>query len=243
MADTDRVRVSDPVTRVDFRVTDANYPFVGATAIEDCRMELEEIVPRGSSGYAEFFEVEGADSDVVLDLAADHGSVEAQLLERNGDSALFEFVVSDDCPAVYLGEQGALPREVYSEDGEGHVVAEIPYGEDADAVVESFLDAHPDAELVDREATTVVHPLFARRNARDLVDEHLTDRQVDILDAADEHGYYDWPRATSIGDLADELGAKAAAVRRELRRIEQCLIVLDPESPALSGGTERSRST
>lgn len=232
-----RVRATDPITCVTFSLTNSGYPFVGASAVESCEMTLEEIIPRGESRYAEFFSVDDADPETILELAAEHGDVDAQLFDQPGNSDLFEFVVAENCPAVYLGEQGALPREVYGKDGEGRIAAEIPHTEDPDAIIERFLDDHPDAELVDVETSSVVRPLFAHRESQQVIEEHLDERQREILEAAHEAGYYDWPRETSADELADELDTDLETLRQRLRQIEQLLIVAS-DGPASQCGDD-----
>lgn len=225
-------QAGEPVIRVSFALTDPEYPFVGASAADSCSVTLEEIIPRGESGYAEFFYISDADSETIFELADEHGKVDAQLLDESGSSDLYEFVVSENCPAVYLGEQDALPREVYSDDGEGRIVAEIPQTADPDAVIERFLDDHPDAELVNVETTSAVRPMFAHREAQHAVEEHLDEQQQAILEAAHETGYYDWPRKTSADELAQQLDIDSETLDEQLRRIEQTLILVNTEVDA-----------
>lgn len=48
----------------------------------------------------------------------------------------------------------------------------------------------------------------------------LTDRQVEVLDAAIEVGYYEEPRESTQADVADTVGLAPATVGEHLRRIE-----------------------
>lgn len=52
----------------------------------------------------------------------------------------------------------------------------------------------------------------------------LTARQREILEAADERGYYDFPRRTSHEGLADELDISVSTVSEHLRKVESKLI-------------------
>lgn len=51
------------MVELEFSFDDLAYPFVGASAAENCTVELEALVPRGEGAYAEFFSVRGADVD------------------------------------------------------------------------------------------------------------------------------------------------------------------------------------
>lgn len=48
----------------------------------------------------------------------------------------------------------------------------------------------------------------------------LTERQREVIDAALEHGYYDFPRACSLTELAEHLGVDKSVVSRVLQRAE-----------------------
>ncbi|SNZ13304.1 HTH DNA binding domain-containing protein [Natronoarchaeum philippinense] len=223
---------AEPITRVEFSMSSAEYPFVGASAIEGCRISLEEIIPRGSESYAEFFAVDGADPDRILDLAREHESAEPTLLETYDSGGLFEFDVSSDCPAVFLSERGALPRRVYGEGGEGYLSAEIPAGEDAGEIVGEFLDAHPDATLESKATQPHVTPMFNQRQLRREIETRLTDRQQEVLTAAHESGYYEWPRETTAEELAEQHDISASALLKHLRAVERKFIAAFFEAPS-----------
>lgn len=112
MAIRKRVPVSESVSRVEFALSDEGYPFVGASTIDGCRMMLEEVIPREGTGIAEFYSVTGTDPNSVLELAAEHGKVDATLLDEHDNGGLFEFVVGDDCPALFLSELGASTKRL-----------------------------------------------------------------------------------------------------------------------------------
>jgi len=223
--------VSEGVTRVEFAISNPEYPFVGASSIDGCQLFLEEILPRSGHSYAEFFAVVGADTDRVLELAGEHGSAEVTLLNEYESGALFEFTVSEDCPAVFLSERGALPRRVYSDGGEGHISAEIPPDEDAGEIVAAFLDAHPDAELERKCDQPYVTPMFSHRKFRDTIEERLTDRQEEVLTAAHESGYYDWPREITAEELAEQQGISTSTLLKHLRAVERKFIGAFFEQP------------
>lgn len=216
--------VSEGVTRVEFALSNPEYPFVGASAVEGSRIFLEEILPRGGNSYAEFFAVVGADPDRILELADEHSSADPTLLNEYESGGLFEFHVAEECPAVFLSERGALPRRVYSNGGEGHISAEIPPDEDAGEIVDAFLDAHPDAELERKCDQPYVTPMFSHRKFRDAIEERLTDRQTEVLAAAHESGYYDWPRGITAEELADRQDISTSTLLKHLRAVERKFI-------------------
>ena len=221
---------SDTVVEVEFTLSDPIYPSVAASELEGCRFELEEITPRGDGCYAEFYSIEGADPDRILELADEHEDSEGQFLSRNEDGGLLELVVTDTCPALYLAEQGALPRQVDCGDGELRIVAEIPPQYEAPEIIARFLDAHDDAELVAQRQQSYYTPLFSHREFEEAIEECLTERQHEVLRAAHEGGYYEWPRDATAEELAEDLGITAATFSQHLRAAEQKLIRIVFES-------------
>lgn len=228
-----QIHVTGSVFQVQFTLTDTDYPFVGVSAIDGCRVFLEEIIPRGGGVYAEFYSVSGVDPSEVMAAARGYDSVQPNLLNEYENGGLFEFEVSGKCPVLFLGELGALPRCVYSVGGRGHISAEIPSSENASEVVAAFLDAHPDAELVGKREQPYITPMFGHRRFREAMTDRLTDRQEEILSAADEAGYYDWPRKITAERLADQLGISTSTLLKHLRTAERKLVGAFFEEPSV----------
>lgn len=223
------------VVVIEFSVTDPDYPFVGLSAAEDCRVSLERMLPRGDGEYAEFFSVLGADPDRVLALAEANELVDPALIDRYDDGGLFEFVVGGFCPARALSERGAIPRTVESEAGQGTMIAEVPAGVSATAVIESFLEDHPTVELVSKRSTDRVSPLLTQEELQRAVDERLTPRQRDVLQTAFDLGYYEPTGGASGEAVADELGISAPTVSQHLQAAERKLVAVLLEDRLLGG--------
>lgn len=214
---------TDPVTRVEFVLSDERYPFVHAS-MKGYQTLLQEILPRGDGRFAEFFHITGESEDELAGISETHDSLEVRILRRYDDGTLYEFEVAEDCPVVFLGKQGSLPRDVYSVDGEGRIGAEIRSSEDASAIIEAFLAAHPDAELALKRKQAYVTPLLGERQYLALLKEDLTDRQREVITAADQAGYYEWPREVSAKELAAELDISAPTLHKHLRAAERKLV-------------------
>jgi DNA-binding transcriptional ArsR family regulator len=216
---------SGAVVELEFAFDSPEYPFVGASAAGDCKIELEEMVPRGEDAYAEFFSVRGAPPETIERMAAEHATASASTVERYDDGALMEFVVTGDCPAVGLAELGALPRSVVGENGEGQIVAELPAEYDPADVVDAFQSEYGGDLVAKREHATST-PLFSHRELDREVDRRLTGRQREVLEAAFEAGYYDWPREISSEELAEELGISQPTLSEHLTAAERKLLTL-----------------
>ncbi|GAA0194160.1 helix-turn-helix domain-containing protein [Halobaculum roseum] len=212
------------VLEVEFRFEPSAYPFVRASAVADCTFELAELVPRSDGRYAEFFNVTGADPDRIEALATEHEGTDVTLVETYRDGGLFEFLVSDDCPARRLAELGALPRRVRGAGGRGSIVAEIPADADAAAIVETFLAETPEATLASKRTKPSMTPLLSEATLHRRLEARLTDRQREVLQTAFEAGYYDWPRECTGTEVAAELDISSATFSEHIHAAERALI-------------------
>lgn len=212
-----------PIVEAEFSVTDPSYPFVGLAAVEDCRVELEELLPRGEGRTAEYFSVTGTDPESALELTDCEEVVDARLHVRYQVGGLLEYVVAGECPLRYLAEHGAVPTAVYSTGSGGTIVAEILPGADPPDVISGFLDAHA-ADLVAKRRKEGSTPLLSEWQLRRTILGRLTDRQREVLLTAFDAGYYDRPRATTGEDLADELDISPPTFQQHLRTAERKIV-------------------
>lgn len=155
------------------------------------------------------------------------------VLAEYDDGGCLEFLVSGDCPAFRLTELGALPREVRGVEGDGRLTAEIPTGRNPAEVIDRFLDEHPDATLRAKRQKSGIAPRFSGSGVREVLYDHLTERQREIVRKAFEAGYYDWPRECTGEDVAAEFGIASATFSEHIRAAERKLLTVlfdDPES-------------
>lgn len=217
---------TDGVVEVTFSLDDPAYPFVHTSEVASCLVELVELVPRSGDRYAEFFTVSGADPARVRALAEEYDGVDASCLSEYEDGGLFEFVVTGDCPAGRLAKLGALPREVRGVEGRGRIVAEIPPGLDSRALVEAFLEEVTAAELLTKRETDSLTLRLSRSNRDRILDDRLTDRQREVLRAAYDAGYYEWPRESTGTAVAERLDITSATFSEHIHAAERKLLGL-----------------
>lgn len=214
----------DDIVAVRFGVSDEAYPFVCVSQKESCRVELEKILPRGSDRFAEYFKIIEADPDRVLELAEASDLVEPGIIARYDNGGLFEFIVTGFCPAQDLIGLGAVPHEVVAEDGMGYILAEVPGGKSVTDIINAFLDQHPTASLEEKETKDRQTPLFTREELQLAVEEQLTNRQQEVLLAAYDSGYYEWPKETTGEELAESLDISAPTLSEHLHAAERKVV-------------------
>lgn len=224
MADSPGQSQDDPVLAVTFRLTDETYPFVAVSQAESCTIELAEMIPRGEGTYAEFFNVSDAEPEKILSRAGERETIQASLLRAYEDGGLFEFQVAGDCPAITLAELGAFPRQLRGDCGDGTIVAEIPPDCESGSVIQEFLAAHPGAELAAKRRRGSVGPIFSPSNFQQVAHERLTDRQREVVEAAVQAGYYEWPREATGAEVADQLEISSATFSEHVHAAERKLL-------------------
>lgn len=226
MAIRQQPTVRTAVVEARLGITNPSYPFVGLSAFEDCEVELEELLPQRGDRYRAVYSVEGTDPRDVLERAASYDGSAATLIGRQDGFGLLELTVSGACPVLYLAEAGAYPRRVRAVGGNGRITALVlPDATDAD-VLEAFVSAFPTAELLSHRQQSDYTPMFSLRELDGILREHLSDRQLESLEAAHEAGYYRWPRETTGEELAAAMGIAPATLAEHLRAAEQKLVAL-----------------
>ncbi len=214
-------RTTAKATEIEFQINDDTYPFVGLTTARNRELDLVRMIPRAGDLYSEFFEVQGGPPHRVVEEMADYGDADVHLLETSDDGGLVELQVGDSCPAVTLAELGALPRTVQGRNGEGRIVADVPGRLEPSQVVDRFLEDVPAAEFVAKRERESASPALSRATFQRVIDDRLTDRQRDVLKAALEAGYYEWPRETTGSELAAELGISSATFSQHVHTAER----------------------
>jgi predicted DNA binding protein len=211
------------VTRVEFDLSAASYPFVSVSEAESCSVILEKCLPQTDDTYAEFFSIEGACPDQLAEQAEEDPQREARVLDRTSNGGLVEIDVQDSCPIVSLADTGAVPQTARGVDGQGTVVADVPSQTETAAVIEDFLSTHSEAELIAKQQRESIVPLFGFQNYAALT-ESLTDRQREVLETAHDAGYYNWPHGATAADLAEILDISEPTLHKHLRAAEQKLV-------------------
>ena len=220
------------VYEVAFTTRNTDFPFVGLSKRGGCTFELAKMIPRGEKEYAEYFNISGTDPERMLDLLAGLEDVEVTLLKAYESGGLFELIVPGRCPAYALAERGAIPQQVRGDNGTGHIVVDIPAEYDPPSVVEAFLAKYPDVELTSKHQKPAATPLFTRSAFEQVMQSQLTDRQEQVLRAAFERGYYEWPRDCTGQEIAEDLDISSATFSEHIHTAERKLLTLMFEGTA-----------
>lgn len=218
-----RLALSDTVVELEFRLTDSDSFYVAASEQFDCSLRLEGMAA-GPEGTLLFYDaVRGADPEVVLEFAADWDAVEdVRLVSEREEESLFEFTMSGSSVVLTLSEYGAKTAEAFTEDGESHIVAELPSEANVRSVVERVQTKFPDAEFVAKRETE--RDLQTSREFRRDLNDQLTDAQRTALRASYFAGYYEWPRDSTAEEIAASLDVSSPTFHQHIRKGQRELL-------------------
>jgi len=210
---------------LELELRDRDCFFVDASAVADCRVELEHMVHRSDGRLLEYFTVGGAPPDRVVSMAEGAAAIDgARVVSRGVDGGLFEFVVSGPCVTTSLADTGAIARSVSAERGVGNVVADVPAHIDVRRVVEEFRDRHPESDLAACRGADGPVPVRTERGMHATMADRLTDKQLEVLQTAYLSGYFSWPRRTTAQECADALGIAQPTFSQHIRAAQEKVI-------------------
>lgn len=191
--------------------------FVKASEAEECRVRLEELLQRSDGSVLEYISLYDADPEQFLELAREESGIRSARLLRHAEDGSLLVLHTESKVAMALADHDCTFTNITATAGEGRLVAEIPAHIDPAAVVATFTDQYPSAELVAKRQTGREAPTLTATQFRDSLVSELTDRQFQALRTAHAAGYFDWPRETSTEAVATQLGVSRATLSEHLR--------------------------
>ncbi|EMA31876.1 bacterio-opsin activator domain-containing protein [Halobiforma nitratireducens] len=188
----------------------------------DGRVTLEGLIDRDGDEIVSFVSVPAdADPGPVADGSA---LVRSTATVSAGDDERLLEVTSE--PTPFLEIIGSYDVRVGTITGDGKaatIVLEVPQGVDARELIEAIRAEYPETELRARRETS------ATPSARQLdthLEERLTAKQLEALQAAYYGGFFEWPRESTGEALAAALGISAPTYHYHLRAAERKLTSL-----------------
>ncbi|SIS21642.1 bacterio-opsin activator domain-containing protein [Natronorubrum thiooxidans] len=202
-------------------------------AVHDSRLLFNRLAERAESPVT----VEGLierDDEVVV-FVTTSAETECATLEQSAsvetlsvvsageDEILFELTVSSSPFADILRTYDVQLRTATAQNGTTRLVLELPQQVEARSLIERFRERYPETELEARRETTRAHSI---RQLDTHLEEELTERQFEALQAAHYSGFFKWPRESTGEDLADVLDVTPPTYHYHLRAAERKLVTL-----------------
>lgn len=121
-------------------------------------------------------------------------------------------------------ERGVNLHTLLVDDGTASIGLRIPKTADVRNFIETFQDEFGTVELVTRRE--VDQPVMSADEFKNTVRERLTARQEEVVQTAYFSGFFEWPRESTGGEVADILGVTQPTVNRHIRAGERTLFGL-----------------
>ncbi|AXR83356.1 bacterio-opsin activator domain-containing protein [Natrarchaeobaculum sulfurireducens] len=192
----------------------------------DGGVTVEGLIDRDGTTVAFVSAPSAVDLPTLID---DRAAVEsASLVSEGEDERLFELTLVSMPIVDVLRSYDVRLRTARANAGSATLVLEVPQPTETRSLVEAVCEEYPATELVAKRETT------RTRSARQLdtyLEERLTDRQLEALQAAHYSGFFEWPRASTGEELADALDVSAPTYHYHLRAAERKLVSLVFDSP------------
>ena len=212
--------VSEQSTELEFVVHDCSASLFALATDVGGEFTLENLIERPDGKTTLFFATRDANAAEVLAWADDQSSVtEIRLLTDREEGCLFECVLDESTVWSQLLQRGGMVREATSTPETTRIVIRIPRTADPrsfETVLQERLGA---VDLVARREHD--EPIQTAEQFETEYTNQLTERQREVLQTAYYAGFFEWPRETNAGELADILGIAQPTVSRHLRTTER----------------------
>ena len=211
--------VTTQIVELEIRVSDPAFCFTQLTAETDAELRLEGLTVQEDGSSLVYATATGAPADPIRSSATSLDGIEhVRLIDEHyeGDQeSFFEFKLGSETVTETFAKHGAVVTTAHAADGEATLLVELPQTADVRAVVDAFQTSFPEMEVVakrtrDRSIQTV------QGFQRDLGDQ-LTEKQREALQSAFFAGYFDQPRRTTGGELADSLDISSSTFHQHLQ--------------------------
>lgn len=212
---------ADTVVELEFEVTDSGMVFVRASERLGCDLTITGYVESGSGTWSVYLTVDGAAPTAVQEVAAaDSDVARVRVIADGDDTGVLEFVMKG-LALNDITEHGAILTSGFVADGVGRFCIEAPQTADVRRLSDQLRAEYPRSTLVaQREFDRPVQKAGA---VRESIEDRLTDRQREALLRAYHAGYFEWPRTSTAGDVAESMGIAETTFHYHLRNALETL--------------------
>lgn len=212
--------VSDTALQLEFRVEGVAPDLVEFAANQGCTLTIDTLV-RSKEGLLVYGAAEGLPRVAFQHIAEETPAIaEFRILSSEDDSHEFEFITTEFASLDrVVADHGGHVESARVEAGEFRFVVEFPPGRDKHQIVELVEGSCPGATLEAHRTVSREDPSVP--DSRSVFQNRLTEKQRAALKTAYHAGYFEWPRSTSGGDVAELLGITQATFSQHFRAAER----------------------
>lgn len=138
---------------------------------------------------------------------------------------------SDVSFLTLLTEHQAVPHRIVGRNAHLNVVASVRDWNHLKEVAGAIEDEHGSLELIGTTQTESVGFPLGNDKIKQSVSGKLSDKQLEVLEAAYQMGYFKVPQEVTAEELADELDISRSTLSERLRRVEHnfCGLLFGPQ--------------
>jgi len=214
---------TDSVVDLEFDVEGSTLPVVGTTEALDCVAQLDGFVVSATEDAVSLYAaVDGTTAATFVQKVRGEPSVrDAQVIADETGHRRVEVTVDDDSPLGRLTHHEVTLHSIDVESGTGTYGFEAPLTVDVSEVVDDLRGWDPEIQLVAKRERD--RPVTTAAEVATEMESTLTDRQAEIFKTAYFGGYFEWPRDSTIEDLAANLGIAGSTFHHHLRHAQRKL--------------------
>lgn len=185
-------------------------------------LECDQLMVQGTVSHdddaiIQYVSIEGGDLAQIRDALATHPDVTDVLSIDEDDPALFQVTVTSPVPEAHLASQRVIVQSTAIGPEGATITIELAGRAPVRSVVDELGDAFDDVSVV---AVSEAEMGSRARPALGLDIADLTDKQVQAVQAAYFHGYFDQPRGNTATAIADSLDISHSTFLQHLHRAQ-----------------------
>ncbi|UWG48220.1 Signal transduction histidine kinase with PAS domain [Halanaeroarchaeum sp. HSR-CO] len=214
---------ADSVVDLRFTVDETAVPFVETTANLDCRAWLDGlVVSTTDDSVTVYLGIDETTPAKFVETVVDERDVsEAWVIADESNHKRVGVTLDDDASMGRLSHQEVTLHHIDIEAGSGDYGFEAPLSVDVSALVEDLQEWYPGIQLQAKREKD--KPVTTAADVATTMESTLTDRQYEIFETAYYGGYFEWPRDSTIEELADSLDIAGSTFHHHLRHAQRKL--------------------
>ncbi|MFC6942587.1 histidine kinase N-terminal 7TM domain-containing protein [Salinirubellus sp. GCM10025818] len=228
-----RLLFSNAVTEL--RIDCPDTPLQTVAADASCSLTLKGFIPASEDRILVYCDTVSVPASDIAETAETIDEIPTSRVVGDDASNVVEFTITEGSPLLaFVGGKGNV-RTIHADEQTCTVVVEIASGSETRSTLERVREHCPTASLAakqdhDRSTSTETNQVPATVDSL----ESLTDRQLEVLEAAYRGGYFRWPRDATAEEVAESLGISSPTLHKHLRhgeaRVFEALFDSDSET-------------
>jgi len=219
--ETTRVLTTDQVTELQIDIRDRAFPL--SQIADTLGTPVERVgTTRASDGRCEWYLAAESCAVPTTELGSLPFVTDARTVSATDAERTVAVTVETTAPGELLADHGAVITGITATADGAVLTVEAPPERDVRSLLEVLADAY---EGVDLRARTQRDRRDRRLNEFTAeIDERLTDRQQEALEAAALNGYFEWPRPVDGAEIADTMDITRQTFHQHLRAAQRKLV-------------------